>query len=194
MWQALCPTTLRTWSARHSTTFPVILVSNQLFELGTPGSGCFPFLGVLFHMFPPKKIKAWEYVRQETLDDRQKILNQQALVAGFSWVKWAIFLYLPLLHKCHFMASAFWVCWNLMELRKSMWNIILRMYMVCIYIYISIYYIYMRIYIYIYALINVLPVPCVCVNVLYETNDWTKIYSNILNFKMQPELFLSLRE
>ena len=33
-----------------------------------------------------------------------------------------------------------------------------------------------------------------CVNVLYETNDWTKIYSNILNFKMQPELFLSLRE
>jgi hypothetical protein len=35
-------------------------------------------------MFPPKKIKAWEYVRQETLDDRQKILNQQALVAGFS--------------------------------------------------------------------------------------------------------------
>jgi hypothetical protein len=33
---------------------------------------------------PQKKIKAWEYVRQETLDDRQKILNQQALVAGFS--------------------------------------------------------------------------------------------------------------
>ena len=58
MWQALCPTTLRTWSARHSTTFPVILVSNQLFELGTPGSGCFPFLGVLFHMFPPKKNKS----------------------------------------------------------------------------------------------------------------------------------------
>ena len=139
MWQALCPTTLRTWSAHHSTTFPVILASNQLYiRVGYPWVWMFSLFWVVYSICsPPKKIKAREYVRQETLDDRQKILNQQALVAGFSWVKRAIFLYLPLLHKCHFMASAFWVCWNLMELRKSMWNIILRIYiyMVCVYIY-----------------------------------------------------------